>query len=207
LAQDPDQATGEPTFSVIDRRVAYKGFTRLEVLDVDQVTRAGVVMRIRREIETHGAGAAVLAYDPQLRRAILVRQLRVAVGEILPQSAYLLEVIAGLVDHPDGGAMLAARREAMEEAGLRLGAMTEVAAPFSTPGISTERLALFLAEVDLSHDRVTAGGGLAEEHEDIEVVDIPLAELARMADAGEILDLKTFALIQTLRLRRPDLFG
>jgi nudix-type nucleoside diphosphatase (YffH/AdpP family) len=193
-------------FEITDRRIVYQGFTRLEVLDIAQVSRAGVTMHMKREIETHGNGAAVLAYDAGLRTAILVRQLRVPVGLSLPDAAHLLEVIAGLIDHAADDAAATAKREAMEEAGLRLGELTEVAAPFSSPGVSTERLALFLAEIDIATARVETGGGLAEEHEDIEVVDIPLKTLANMADQGEILDLKTFALVQTLRLRRPDLF-
>ena len=54
---------------------------------------------------------------------------------------------------------------------------------------------------------VEAGGGLAGEHEAIEVVEVALSDLARMAEAGEVEDLKTLHLILCLRLRRPDLFG
>ncbi len=195
-----------PPFRVIGRRVAYHGFTRLEVFDIEQTHSTGHVMRMQREIETHGNGAAVLAFDPNRRVAVLVRQLRVPVGLSLPDRAYLLETIAGLIDHVGDDAEETARREAMEEAGLRIGQMTEVASTFTSPGISTERLSLFLAEIDLATDRVDAGGGLSSEQEDIEIVEVTLADLARQADAGAILDLKTFALIQTLRLRRPELF-
>jgi hypothetical protein len=56
-------------------------------------------------------------------------------------------------------------------------------------------------------DRIGEGGGVADEHEGITVVELPLAELAAMTDAGQIMDMKTLAVVQTLRLRRPDLFG
>ncbi len=56
-------------------------------------------------------------------------------------------------------------------------------------------------------DRVEAGGGLASEHEGISVTEMPLAELAAMADGGTLTELKLFALVQTLRLRRPELFA
>jgi nudix-type nucleoside diphosphatase (YffH/AdpP family) len=157
-------------------------------------------------VETHGSGAAVLVFDPVARRAVLVKQLRVPVGIDFPDDAHVLEVIAGLVDGSDGGAETA-RREAHEEAGLEIGAVEHVGTTYAAPGISTERSELFLAEVDLATARVTEGGGLADEHEDIEVVELALADLARMADDGRIRDLKTFALIQTLRLKRPELFG
>jgi hypothetical protein len=73
------------------------------------------------------------------------------------------------------------------------------------PGISTERLSLFLAEYRPDH-RTAAGGGLASENEILTVVEIGLAELARMADEAELADLKTLTLVLALRVRRPDLF-
>jgi hypothetical protein len=63
-----------------------------------------------------------------------------------------------------------------------------------------------LAEIS-PEDRVADGGGLQQENEFIEVVELPLSDLARMTDAGEISDMKSFAAVQTLRLRRPDLFS
>jgi hypothetical protein len=73
------------------------------------------------------------------------------------------------------------------------------------PGISTETIHLFLAAYSAT-DRVAAGGGLEAENEEIDVVEMALAELAAMADAGRLGDLKTLALVQSLRLRRPELF-
>jgi hypothetical protein len=74
------------------------------------------------------------------------------------------------------------------------------------PGVSTEQMDLYLAPY-AEADRIGIGGGLADEHEGITVVELPLAELAAMADAGQIMDMKTLAVVQTLRLRRPELFG
>ena len=79
------------------------------------------------------------------------------------------------------------------------------ARPTRCRGLSTEKIHLFLAAFRAA-DRVTAGGGLAEEHEDITVLEVPLADLAAQADAGTLLDMKTLVLVQTLRLRRPELF-
>jgi 8-oxo-dGTP pyrophosphatase MutT (NUDIX family) len=93
----------------------------------------------------------------------------------------------------------------MEEAGLELADLVAVGKVYPMPGISTERIHLFLAEYDVA-SRVAEGGGLAEENEEIEIVEMGLSELAALADAGSLNDLKTFALVQALRLRRPDLF-
>jgi nudix-type nucleoside diphosphatase (YffH/AdpP family) len=116
----------------------------------------------------------------------------------------MLEAPAGLLDEDDPEEC--ARREALEEVGLSLTSLEPVAPVWSMPGISTERMHLYLAPYGPT-DRTGEGGGISDEHENITVCEMKLAELAAMADRGEITDLKTFALVQTLRLRRPDLFG
>jgi nudix-type nucleoside diphosphatase (YffH/AdpP family) len=176
----------------------YRGWSKLLVASI----RLPDARIIRREIEDHGRAACVLPYDPARRTAIVIRQWR-APTLYAAQDASHLEVIAGLIE--DETPEVCARREAMEEAGLRLGSLEHVGTGWSMPGISTERMDLFLAEYREA-DRVAAGGGLAIEHEDIEVVELSLAGLARMADTGETMDLKALALVQTLRLRRPELF-
>lgn len=158
---------------------------------------------IERQVEDHGRAIVVLPYDPVRRCAVLVRQFRTPVY-MTAERQDLLEAIAGVVDEPDVEA--AARREALEEVGLALQELEHVACVWSIPGISTERSDLFLAPYGEA-DKKGPGGGLAEEHEDITVVEMPLAELAAMADNGGIEDAKTFALLQTLRLRRPELFA
>ncbi len=72
--------------------------------------------------------------------------------------------------------------------------------------MTTERLHLFLAPYTAA-DRIGEGGGLAEEHEEIEVLEISLDELVGLLDRGAIADMKTLALIQALQLRHPELFG
>lgn len=158
---------------------------------------------IQRQIEDHGRAIVVLPYDPRRRCALLVRQFRTPVYMTAGRQD-LLEAIAGVVDENDIAA--AARREAAEEAGLSLKELEHIACVWSIPGISTERSDLFLATYSET-DRTGTGGGLAEEHEDITVVEMPLAELAEMADGGGLEDTKTLLLVQTLRLRRPELFS
>jgi nudix-type nucleoside diphosphatase (YffH/AdpP family) len=156
-----------------------------------------------REVVDAPPAAAVLAYDPERRRAILVRQFRAPALQA-GADPNLLEAIAGLLDDDDPETC--ARREAMEEAGLRLTTLEPVGVIWATPGYSTERIWLFLAPYSAA-DRVAEGGGLAEESEDIEVLEVSLTELAVLVERGDIADLKTVALVQALRIRRSDLFG
>ncbi len=157
---------------------------------------------VKREIEDHGDAAAVLPYDPERRTAMVIRQFRLPPFHVAGEE-HLLEVAAGILDEDDPAAC--ARREAMEELGLRLGALEHVVTAWTMAGISTERGHLYLA-LYKAEDRVGPGGGLTDEHEHIEVAELSLSELARMLDAGQITDMKLFALTQTLRVRRPELF-
>jgi nudix-type nucleoside diphosphatase (YffH/AdpP family) len=183
---------------LLDVETVYEGWARLMVAKV----RLPDGRIAKREVEDHGDAVAVLPYDPVRRVAMLITQFRAPVfykGE----SEDLLEAPAGLLE--DEEPEPCARREAMEEAGLKLGALEPVATIWPMPGVSTERIHLYLAPYGEA-DRVGAGGGLAEEHEETTLVEIGLSELGARADAGRIQDSKTLVLLQTLRLRRPDLF-
>lgn len=157
----------------------------------------------RREIEHHGEAACVLPYDPERRCALLVRLPRAPVIWA-GGPASLAEAPAGMID--DEAPEATALREALEEAGVRLGFLERVGAPFSSPGVSSERIHLFLAEYRAG-DRVAQGGGSAAEHEHILVSEVPLDTLGAWSAEGRIEDLKTLALVLALRARRPELFG
>src|ERR1700730_12988421 len=137
---------------------------------------------IRREVEAHGSAACVLPYDPMRGTAILVRQFRMPVflttGE--PET---LEAIAGILEEPDP--VDCARREALEEAGVRIGKLEPVTAAWTMPGISTERLYLYLATYGPA-DRIARGGGLEAEAENTTAIEMRLVELAGLADAGAL---------------------
>lgn len=179
-------------------RIAHEGWARYLVAEVIQADGT----RISREVEDHGRAVCVLPYDPERRVATLVSQLRApllfAGG---PPS--IMEAPAGLLEDepPEEGA----RREASEETGLRLNDLELIASAWTMPGISTERMDLFLAAY-ADADRIGTGGGLAGEGEAVTVHEIPLAELAAMVTRGALADLKTLVLLFALQLRRPDLF-
>jgi nudix-type nucleoside diphosphatase (YffH/AdpP family) len=156
----------------------------------------------RREIEHHGHAAAVLPYDPGRRTALLVSLPRAPViwADGPPE---LMEVIAGMIDGEDPEAC--ARREAMEEAGVRLEVLEPFGAPWASPGVSSERMHLFLAAYSAA-DRIAHGGGADGEDEHITVMEVPLAQLWTWVEEHRIEDMKTLALILTLKVRHPELF-
>ena len=157
----------------------------------------------RRQIEHHGRATCVLPYDPERRTALLVNLPRAPViwSGGPPE---LLEAPAGMVEDEDPEE--AAIREALEECGVRLTRLESVGSPYSCPGISSERVDLFLAAYSAG-DRVAAGGGVAEENEHITVEEVPLAQLWTWVEQRKIEDLKSLALILALRVRRPELFA
>jgi nudix-type nucleoside diphosphatase (YffH/AdpP family) len=184
---------------LLDIRTLHDGFGKLVVGRF----RLDDGVEVVREISDQGDSVAILPYDVERRVAILTLQFRAPVF-YAGQESFVLEAPAGRIE--DDGPSETARRELVEEIGIDAPQFEHIATTWTSPGVSTERLHLFLAAFSES-DRVSEGGGLAEENENIEPVTVPLAELAKMAERGEIADLKTLALVLALRLRRPELFA
>jgi nudix-type nucleoside diphosphatase (YffH/AdpP family) len=187
--------------TILTCTTVYSGYLTVDALQV----RLADGSIASREVERHGDAAAVLPYDRERRCALVVQQFRAAVFQQGGMEA-MEEACAGMISEAGQDAEAAARREAYEELGVRLSAMELVARVWSSPGVSSERVSLFLAPY-ISADRVGAGGGVASEHEGITVVERPLASLAAAADQGHIEDSKLLSLVLALRLRCPELFA
>lgn len=194
-----DDQTQRGAPAVLDSKVVHDGWSTFSIARV-RLPNGAVV---NREIEDHGRAVCVLPYDPARKVAVLVRQFRPPIFAAAGVTS-LDEAPAGLLDEDDPRDC--ARREAMEECGVRLGELEPVVSAWPMPGVSTELIDFFLAPYGEA-DRVGDGGGLADEHEDIEVLEVPLAELAARAARGELTDLKTMLLVLALQVRRPELFA
>jgi len=188
---------GNMSAEIVELEERYRGWCTLYVAQVRYPD--GHVLK--REIEDHGSAVCVLPYDPHRRTTTIIRQLRAPTLHAASEAA-IFEAPAGLIDSGEE-APTAARREVMEEIGIQLASLDLVANAWSMPGLSTEKMNLFLATYT-DADRIGAGGG--ERDEGIEVVEMPLRELAAMAEDGRLSDLKTLFLLQALRLRVPELF-
>ncbi|MGA0606297.1 NUDIX domain-containing protein [Phenylobacterium sp. VNQ135] len=176
----------------------YQGYSTLMVATLSTADGG----TFRREIEHHGRAAAVLPYDAG-RRCVLMVNLPRAPVIWAGGPPELLEAPAGMVDNEDPEDT--AIREALEEAGVRLSRLEPLGSPFASPGVSSEKIDLFLAEYSAA-DRVAAGGGVDGENEHITVEEIPLAQLWAWVEQRRIEDLKTLALVLALKVRRPELF-
>lgn len=169
-------------------------WARLDRYTIAYTRRDGVTERLFREVHDHGHGACVLPYDAARGTVLLVRQFRLPV-HLNSGDGFIIEVCAGLLDGDDPA--LCAKREAEEELGFLLSNLRQMASTFMTPGAVTERLTLFLA--DYNHAaRIGEGGGHVHEGEDIEVLELPFAEVRRMLKDSLIIDAKTVMLIMFL---------
>jgi nudix-type nucleoside diphosphatase (YffH/AdpP family) len=169
-------------------RVLLDGFFHVEEVDVSFELRQGAMSSaVRRLNLKRKLAAALVLVNPAKQTVILVRQFRYAALE--HGNAWMVEVVAGLIDAGESPEA-AIRREAVEEAGYDVGKLELITTFFTTPGLSSERIALFYGETK-GAEPVAKGGGLAAEGEDIEVLELPYAEAFAMLDRGEIVDGKT----------------
>lgn len=162
----------------------------------DYLRADGTWQRQSRETYDRGNGATILLYSPERRTVVLTRQFRFP-AFVNGHPGLLIETAAGLLD--DAGPEERIRAEAEEETGYRLGAVRKVFEAYMSPGSVTEKLHFFVAEYD-PESRVHTGGGVPEEGEDIEVLEIPFPDALRMMETGEIADGKTLLLLQYARL-------
>ena len=159
----------------------------------------GTWQQLSREAYDRGNGAVILLYDVPRRTVLLTRQFRYAVYVNDHPDGMLLETAAGLLDADD--AETAIRREAIEETGHELGAVEHVFDAYMSPGSVTERVHFFAAPYDASTRR-SAGGGLADEGEQIQLVELDIDD-AVAAIGTDIVDGKTIMLLQWAVLSGP----
>jgi len=172
---------------------------RMERHSFELQRRDGSWQRQVRETYDSGHGAAVLLYDSARRTVILTRQFRFPAWFNGDAAPWLVEAPAGKLDGDDP--LACAKKEAEEETGYRVHDLSLVASAYMSPGSVTERLWLYVGRYTAG-DRVSGGGGLAHEGEDIETLELPFAEAMAMLDRGEIADGKTIILLQHLALQR-----
>lgn len=186
-------------FQILDKRVCYEGFFRLETYRLRHELFAGGCSKIiEREVFQRGHAAALMPYDPQLDCVCMIEQFRIGALAETP-GPWLLEFIAGVIEEGETPEEVA-RREAMEEGGLKIAELLPVSAFSLTPGGSSERIHLFCGRVNAEN----AGGihGLIEEGEDILLRVIPFTEALVLLQRQEITSATAILALQWLALNR-----
>lgn len=162
----------------------------------DYLRRDGQWQTQTRETYDRGDGATILLYNRERRTVILIRQFRFPTWRD-GHDGFLIEAAAGLLEQSSPEQRI--RAEVEEETGYKVGEVHKVFEAFMSPGSVTERLHFFVAEYQPA-SRIGDGGGLAHEGEDIEVLELPLAEAMHMVRDGRICDGKTIMLLQHAQL-------
>lgn len=151
----------------------------------------------KREVYDRGNGAGILLYNSKEKKVILTRQFRLPTYLNENRSGMMIEICAGLLDadHPEQCII----RETEEETGYRLTTVHKVMEAYMSPGAVTEILHLFIGEYDESM-KVSDGGGVAHEEENIDVLEMPYDEAYAMIESGQIKDAKTIMLLQYAKI-------
>ncbi|MFC7528235.1 NUDIX domain-containing protein [Actinoplanes sp. GCM10030250] len=200
LDQQGRDLAGNPDVVIRDVELLATAWHVLRRTTYDYRRRDGSWSRQQRETYDRGDGATVLLYDPTRGTVLLTRQFRFPVYVNGHPDGMFVEAAAGLLDGDDPAAAI--RREAAEELGVEVGALEPVFNVWMSPGSVTERLHCFAAPYSVE-SRTGAGGGLADDGEDIEAVELPFEEALKRTTTGEIADAKTIMLLQWAALHGP----
>ena len=151
-----------------------------------------------REVYDRGNGATILLYNKEKGTVILTRQFRLPAFLNGSPDGMLIEACAGLLDKDDPEECI--RRETEEETGYKVSEVKKIFEAYMSPGSVTEILYFFIAEYSRSM-KVNDGGGIEQEQEEIEVLEIGLDKAIQMVGNGEIKDGKTIMLLQYIQLQ------
>lgn len=150
-----------------------------------------------REAYDRGNGAVILLYNTSKKTVILTRQFRLPTYINGHPDGLMIEACAGLLDRDNPEDCI--RKETEEETGFKIRQVKKIFEAYMSPGSVTEILYFFIAEYDASM-KVSEGGGLEEDHELIEVLELPFSRAIEMVKQHEIKDAKTILLLQYAQL-------
>jgi len=171
-----------PIYNIVEAKVSFQKFNKQD---------SGIL--IRNSIEKRD-GVAALLYDSAKNEILLIEQFRYSTA--LHGEPWLIEVVAGAIDE-DETAEEAIKREIKEEAGYEVSMLKKIMLIYPSPGFLNERLHIFIAWISEEH-KISDGGGISEEDEDIRNVRFPLSDVPQLISSGKIRDAKSIVALQHL---------
>ncbi len=200
LPQDRHYAADD--VKIIEKSAGYNGFFKVNVYRLQhRLFAGGWNQPIVRELFERGHAAALLPYDPVRDEIVLVEQFRIGAMETC-STPWLLELVAGIIDEGET-AEAVVRREAVEEAGIEVARCEHAISYLVSPGGSTERIEVFVGEVDASKARGLHG--LADEGEDIRVHVVSREQAYAWLKEGRIDNAASVIALQWLALNHSEL--
>jgi len=170
---------------------------KLDKISFEYKTKDGKWQHQNRESYDRGNGAAILLYNPSKKTVILTKQFRMPSYLNGNSDGMMIEVCAGLLDENDPVTCI--KNEVEEETGFKIKNPVKIFEIYSTPGAVTEKIFYFIADYNDAM-KISDGGGLMEETEEIEVLELNFDEALTMISTGEINDAKTIILLQYAKI-------
>lgn len=166
---------------------------KLDKIDFEYQIKSGKWQQQMRECYDRGDGAAILLYNSAKKTVVLTKQFRMPTYLNENDDGMMIEVCAGLLDENDPFTCI--KKEAEEETGYKIDQPVKLFELYSSPGAVTEIIHYFAAPYN-NEMKVSNGGGLEEETEEIEVLEMDFDKALSMVSTGEIKDVKTVVLLQ-----------
>jgi GDP-mannose pyrophosphatase NudK len=179
--------------NILNTEILSDNWYTLKKVTFESQQSDGSKLTQHREAYDRGNGATILLYNKQQQTVVLTRQFRMPTYINGNATGLLIECCAGLLDKDNPEDCI--RRETEEETGYKITDVKKVFEAYMSPGSVTELLYFFVAEYS-KEMKVSAGGGVQEENENIEVLELSFAEALQMITTGEIKDGKTIMLLQ-----------
>jgi nudix-type nucleoside diphosphatase (YffH/AdpP family) len=179
--------------SIIKSEILSDNWYTLKKITYQTTDHNGNVAAQSREAYDRGNGATIFLYNKVNQTIILTRQFRMPTYLNGNENGYLIECCAGLLDKDNPEDCI--KRETEEETGYKVSDIKKVFEAYMSPGSVTEILYFFVAEYS-KEMKVGDGGGVHEESENIEVLELPFQQALDMIGSGEIKDAKTIMLLQ-----------
>lgn len=195
---------GKSDVEVTLRSECHDGYLRIERLQLRHRLFSGAWSdAIIRELQLKVPAVGILLFDPQRDVLLLVRQFRVGMLEEQCGS-WPLEIVAGMVSQGEQPEEVALR-ESQEESNCVPTDLVEICTYYNSPGTSNEKVHLYCGRINSE----SAGGvyGLADEHEDIEVVLVDYDHAVQAMNTGVINNAMTIIALQWLQLHKQDLLN
>lgn len=183
--------------NILKTEILSNNWYTLKKITYEIVKKDGTTQTQDREAYDRGNGSTILLYNKEHKTVILTRQFRLPSFINGNPTGMLIEACAGLLDKDNPEECI--KRETEEETGYKVSSVRKIFEAYMSPGSVTEILYFFVAEYTKSM-KVTAGGGVAAEQEEIEVLEIPFEKALQMMNSGEIKDAKTIMLLQYAQL-------
>ncbi|KDN54992.1 GDP-mannose pyrophosphatase NudK [Flavobacterium seoulense] len=187
----------DPKITIKETKLLSDNWYILNKVTFDYQKQDNSIITQQREVYDRGNGAAILLYNSANKTVILTRQFRIPTYLNGNKNGMMIEVCAGLLDQDEPEQCII--RETEEETGYRISKVKKVMETYMSPGAITEILYLFVGEYD-SNMKVSEGGGLEHEQENIEVLEVTYNEAYAMIESGEITDAKTIMLLQYAKI-------